>query len=221
MKTAIICCENLKYELIKTLKKSGSSIPVIWISSDYHINSDRLREKLQQEIDQLQDFEKILLGFGCCGNSVIGLTATTADLVIPKAHDCIEILLSRRNKKFKRRASTYFLSKGWLQSDKGIIQEHKRLVERYGEVKAKNILKIMLNQYYSLMFIDSGVSDKAELDRLLKTSEQFAAAANLELMVEKGGYWLLKALVQGLFEKDFIIIKKGETVPMTAFMSSG
>lgn len=220
MKTVVICCETLKNELNTIFQQKGISLPVIWISSDYHNNPAILRKKLQSEIDGLDGYDRIFLGFGCCGNSTIGLTATTAEMIIPKANDCIDILLSRKDKKLERKIGTYFLSKGWLQSaTKGIINEHQQLIERYGEEKAQLLLKTMLNQYYFLMFIDSGVSDGDELNHLLEISEKFASAANLELVVEKGLFWLLQALVEGPWEEDFIVIKKGETVPMTAFMT--
>ncbi len=77
------------------MEKTGVSYPVIWISSDYHNNPEKLKVKLQSEIDQVQDADKILLGYGCCGNAIVDLKATTADLLFFKADDCIEILLTR------------------------------------------------------------------------------------------------------------------------------
>jgi len=216
--TVIICCETLQNELNKVLETTGRSIPAIWISSDYHVNPDKLRERLQWEIDRLHGYERILLGFGRCGNAVIGLRATTADLIIPRADDCIDILLSRKDVRLKRKYSTYFLSKGWLQNAKGIINQHMQLVERYGQSKAGKLMKVMLNQYHFLMFIDTGVAERDELNHLLETSERFALGTDLELVVEKGDFWLLEALVQGLLEKEFIVIRKGEKVPMSVFL---
>ncbi len=217
-KTVIICCETLQNELNKVFEITGRAIPAIWISADYHVNPNKLRERLQWEIDRLHGYERILLGFGRCGNAVIGLRATTADLIIPRADDCIDILLSRKDVRLKRKYNTYFLSKGWLQSTKGIINQHAQLVERYGQSRAGKLMKDMLNRYNFLMFIDTGVVERDELNRLLEASERFASDTDLELVVEKGEFWLLEALVQGLLEKEFIVVRKGEKVLISAVL---
>ncbi|HHV65586.1 MAG TPA: DUF1638 domain-containing protein [Peptococcaceae bacterium] len=217
MKKAIICCEVLKDELSKILKEKGLSYPVVWVPSEYHNNPEQLRTKLQLEIDSLNGYEAILLGYGCCGNATAGLIASTAQLIIPRTEDCIEILLSAGDKKFVRRSRTYFLSKGWLKSPKGITAELDRLQRRYGEQRAKRIIKAMLKEYRFLLYIDSAVSGEEELKELLKRSEEFAVAAGLEFIVEEGNCSLLKKLVCGSESRDFVIVPKGGKVDLSDF----
>ncbi|MGI6449161.1 MAG: DUF1638 domain-containing protein [Desulfitobacteriia bacterium] len=222
-KNIILCCEILKNELNKALRQAGLSIPVIYISSDYHINPAKLRAKLQSTIDSLTGYDRILMGYGCCGQALVGLKATTAALVIPKVDDCIEIILSKTGEKFERRKATYFLSKGWLESTRGIFYEHDQMVKKYGEARAKRLLHAMLHQYKYLMFIDTGVSEEPEeqdLKNLLATSEKFASMAGLELICEKGEIWLLEKLVREIVDEKFLVVSKGQAVQATDFYPS-
>jgi hypothetical protein len=222
-KNIILCCEILKNELNKALSQAELSIPVTFISSNYHISPDKLRAKLQSTIDSLTGYDRILMGYGCCGQALVGLKATTAALVIPKVDDCIEIILSKTGEKFERRKATYFLSKGWLESTRGIFYEHERMVKKYGEARAKRLLHAMLRQYKYLMFIDTGVSEEPEkqgLKNLLATSEKFASMAGLELICEKGETWLLEKLVREIVDEKFLVVSKGQTVQAADFYPS-
>ena len=41
-------------------------------------------------------YDAILLGYGLCGNGLAGVTARHTRLVLPRAHDCIGILMGSR-----------------------------------------------------------------------------------------------------------------------------
>lgn len=217
MSTMIISCEMVKNELTAVLEKAGLTLPITWISSEYHNDPNKLREKLQQEIDAAPACEIILLAFGCCGNATVGLRATTANLVIPKAEDCIEILLRKRNQKFERKARTYFLSKGWLESPNNLMNEYVHALNKYGEYRTKRIFNAMLKEYRYLMLIDTGLSDSSELDAMLSETERIAATVNLEVITEKGDTWLLESLVSEHLGCDFLHISKGQIVQMADF----
>lgn len=219
MKTVIICCDVLKAEITSAMEKAGVNYPVIWISSEYHINPDQLRMKLQSEIDQLQDVERILLGYGCCGNAIIGLQATTADLLFFKADDCIEIMLTKPQEAFERPSATYFLSKGWLEGTKSIIKEKEYLIKRYGEERAHKVMKAMLNHYRYLLFIDSGVADEESLNLMTETSRQFAASLDLQLQVEKSDCWILEEFLTNPHHEKFHMVTKGNTITAEDFQN--
>jgi len=237
MKPVVICCEILKGELSALLEKTKTPCPVVWISAEYHSNPGNLRNKLQLEIDLLTDADRIFLGFGCCGNAVAGLKATTADLIIPRADDCIEIMLSSTEQSdalpsgaslcVERPKNTYFLSKGWLESAKGLLAEYDRMIKRYGPDRARRLFNKMLYEYRFLMFLNTGVA-KAELEVLLEKSRQLASVADLELIVQKAACGLLEKMVkhlngaeEELRETGFLIVKKGETVSPAAFLKEG
>ena len=96
----VIACETLRYELKAAMNETGKSPDIIWIDSEYHNDPDRLRAILQQKIDSIKDTKIILLAYGCCGNALVGIKATTANLIIPKTDDCISMVLSKQGEKF-------------------------------------------------------------------------------------------------------------------------
>ncbi|UWG97687.1 DUF1638 domain-containing protein [Dehalobacter sp. DCM] len=219
MSTMIISCEMLKGELSAALGKAKLTLPVIWVPTEYHNDPNKLREKLQHEVDNAPPCENILLVYGSCGLATVGLKATTADLFIPKVEDCIEIMLSKENQKFVRKARTYFLSKGWLESSNNILHEHERALEKYGEVRTKRIFKAMLKEYNYLMFIDTGISDSRELCSHTAMTDKIASTFDLEVIMEKNDMWLLDELITKHNSNHFIYIPKGQEITMDHFSS--
>lgn len=212
MRYLIIACETLKDELNLAIEQTNCNYPVVWVDSEYHMDPNLLRTKLQEEINKVKDTENILLAYGCCGNAVIGLKASTADLIFPKTDDCISMVLCRPNQKFERKKATYFLTKGWIESSKGIMKEYMNALKRYGEKRTKRIFQIMLKHYKHLMLIDTGAYN---VNEYVEKASQIANITNLELFVEKGGIWLIKKLLTGPYDDDFCHIKKGDTVDIS------
>lgn len=123
-KVALIGCNVFREELdaYADLLRKFDSIDVLEMG--LHDYPDTLRERLQEKIDVLEQddsIEYIVLAYGVCGGGTIGLQTRKACLVLPKAHDCISILLgnSRRHEALqKEKPSTYFYSPGWVREKK-------------------------------------------------------------------------------------------------------
>lgn len=212
MKNIIIACQTLNDELNLAINETHCKYPVIWVDSEYHVAPNHLRSKLQQEIDKLRNIDNILLAYGFCGNAVIGLTASTANLIFPKTDDCISMVLSKPGEGFQRMKATYFLTKGWIESSKSLIMEYLNALKRYGEKKTKRIYQLMLKHYNQLMIIDTGAYS---VEDYLDEAREIAKIADLDLIIEKGSIWWLKKLLTGPHDKDFCIIKKGQKVNIT------
>jgi len=209
MRNVIIACQTLYDELNLAVNETHCEYPVVWVSSEYHSDPNRLRSKLQQEIDAQNGFDNILFAYGFCGNAVIGLKASTANLIFPKTDDCISMLLSKPEEKYERMKETYFLTKGWIENSKSLLNEYLNAVNRYGEKRTKRIFQIMLKHYNKLMLIDTGAYNVADY---WDKAKKIAGIADLELFTGKGNLWLLKKLLTGPYDDDFIIIDKGQTV---------
>jgi len=210
----IIACETIKDELTAAINKTGCELPVIWIDSMYHMEPGLLRKKLQEEIDAVKDAENILLAFGSCGNAMIGVKATTANLIIPKTDDCISMVLCKQGEKFERAKQTYFLTKGWIESTRSLTSEFQRAAERYGREKAERIFRFMLHSYKYLMLIDTQSYD---VEKYKGKAEQIAQLTNMELIIEKGSTWFLEKLLTGPYDSDFCIVPKGQEVKIHHF----
>jgi hypothetical protein len=209
VKKVVIACEMLRDELTKAMSLLGSDMPIVWIDTKYHNKPSDLHAKLQEEVDKLKDMDEILFTFGTCGNAILHIQATTADLVIPITEDCISMLLSKPNEKFKRMKNTYFLTKAWMNTSDSLVSDFNRAVERYGKERTDRLFKKMLQNYDKLMLIDTGTYDVQEYS--LK-AEDFARLANLSLFVENGSIWMLEKLISGPYDDDFCLVPKGESV---------
>lgn len=214
MNYAVIACRTLQDELVLAINETGCEYPVIWVDSEYHIDPNKLREKLQQEIDSLKGIDSILFAYGSCGNGLVDLTASTADLIIPKTDDCISMVLSEPGKIFAREKDTYFLTKGWMESSKGLLNEYWQTLKRYGEKRTKRIFELMLGHYQNLMLIDTKAYN---LEEWIYQAQELAEKTNLELVTAKGSIWFLKQLLTGPYDENFCIIKQGQTVNLGHF----
>jgi hypothetical protein len=81
---SLIYCGMIKPE-IEAAKKGtidGEALP-----DQLHLRPDSLREQLQKSIDQKTGYDFIVLCFGLCGMSAVGLHSEESRLVIPKVDD--------------------------------------------------------------------------------------------------------------------------------------
>ncbi|MCC5843844.1 MAG: DUF1638 domain-containing protein [Verrucomicrobia bacterium] len=95
--------------------------PVRWLEMGLHDRPDELRRRLQAEVDALDaepGDDPVLLLYGLCGGGLDGITARRRPLILPRAHDCIALLLGsneRHQQIQKACAGTYFYSRGWIR----------------------------------------------------------------------------------------------------------
>ena len=79
-----------------------------------------MRPHLQERIDAADPlgFDAILLGYALCGRGTEGLRAGRTQLVLPRAHDCIGVLMGSRHRHkayFENHPGVYYRSPGWVE----------------------------------------------------------------------------------------------------------
>ena len=171
----VIACATVIEEMLPFLP---ADVPHEVLDFGLHINPAELKKVLQEKIDEASPkADVLLLGYGLCSMAVVGLKATTATLVIPRTDDCIAIFLgscSAYKAQAKKEPGTYYLTKGWIEVGTTPFEEHKLLIEKFGEAKAERMTKLMLKNYKRLAFINTG---QYEIDRYRtyaqKTAEKF------------------------------------------------
>ncbi|MDR0598302.1 MAG: DUF1638 domain-containing protein, partial [Treponema sp.] len=89
----IVACKTLAPELELAMQRRGVDIPVTFTESGKHAWPDKLRECIQESIDSVPEGKTILLVFGFCGNSMVGVQSRSHTLVMPRVADCIPIFL--------------------------------------------------------------------------------------------------------------------------------
>ena len=214
----VIACGTVIEEMSPFLPEDVSSET---LDFGLHLRPSELKKSLQEKIDQSsQHADVLLLGYGLCSMAVVGLRATTAHLVIPRVDDCIAIFLGSckaYKEQSQKEPGTYYLTKGWIEVGDTPFQEYQRLAEKYGEARAMRMIQLMLKNYRRLGFINTG---QYEIDRYRdyarKTAEQF----NLRFEEIDGSPELVRKLVFGPWDEEFLVVEPGRTIQYTDFVNS-
>jgi Protein of unknown function (DUF1638). len=157
-------------------------IDIDFIEKGLHdIGAEKMSAQLQREIDKIDTsrYDAILMCYGLCNNGVVGLSANIP-LVIPRAHDCITLLLGSKEKYkayFDANPGTFFKSSGWIErgsgigggdenvmSQLGLGKTYADYVELYGEENADFIMEMLGNwteNYTKATYIDTGLGNIA------------------------------------------------------------
>ena len=211
MNTLIIACRTISDELNLAVKETGCDYPILWIESGLHINPDALRIRLQEEMEHLSNIEQVLMAFGYCGNSLLGLIPPTYRMIFPRVDDCITLMLGscQKRKEISDEMGTYFLTKGWLDYEKNIWVEYQDTIKRMGKSKADRVYNLLLKHYKRLAVIDTGAY---KMEDFLSRSQNVAKDLKLEHQTVPGTLRYLKKLLTGPWDEEFITIQPGETV---------
>lgn len=158
----VLACRVFQHLIEKYLPQNGHSGQVIFLDYGLHMVPNRLRETVQQQLDQLEAPSLVILGYGLCGNGLRDIQAGKHTLVIPRTDDCIAILLGSYQaylQVFTEQPGTYYLTKGWLESGSNPLNEYEKLVEKYGETQAEMLMDMQYRNYKRLVFVAHNLED--------------------------------------------------------------
>ncbi len=186
-----------------------------------HLIPNNLKQSLQEAIDAAsQDYDTLILGYGLCSMAVVGLQTRGSTLVIPKVDDCIAIFLGSGeaySEQAQKEPGTYYLTKGWIEVSDTLLDEYQRILEKYGEERADFIMGEMLKHYTRLVYIDTGHQDQAHYRaQAQKTAAQF----NLRYEEITGSNALIKKMMFGPWDEDFVVAPPGHTVHYLDFKNA-
>ncbi len=187
-----------------------------------HTNPKSLKRALQNAIDSsAPDIETILLGYGLCSQAVVGLRSGSRTLIIPRVDDCIAIFLGSAveyEKQYRSVPGTYYLTKGWIEFGDTPFSEYDILVKRYGEQIAQRIINQILKNYTRLAFISTGNN---ELEHYRERARNMAERFGLCYEEIQGSDVIIKTMLYGSWNDEFIIIPPGKTVSFFDFRKNG
>jgi len=215
MQTVILACNTIRGELEKAAATTNCAHRFVWVESGLHTVTDKLRGRLQEELDRLDGVRQVILAFGLCGNAVVGLKSGNHELIIPKVDDCITLLLGSKDNRQSciRQGGVYFLTKGWMEGELNIWKQYQSTVARFGLERTDRIYKKMLAHYKFLGLIDTGAYDLAEV---IPQAREISTTLKLELITLKGTDQYLKRLLLGPWNHDkFLRIPPSTTIELT------
>lgn len=164
-KGKIIACEVFKEEILRGLKIPSENC--IFLPQELHRTPELLKNELQKQIDLLDqqgDLDCIYLGYGLCGNGVVGVKSSRSEIVIPNSMDCISILMGIQyssNCKVDRTTS-YFFSSGWIAFGSDAWKEYQRCLELFDHETSYWCTKEMIKYYETLILINNGMDSYQE-----------------------------------------------------------
>ena len=234
MKLKCIACEALARILYHNAATTPHIVDIDLFELGLHNEPADLQKILQQEVDKVdaEKYDAILLGYGLCGKATEGITARDIKIVVPRAHDCITLFLGSRErykKEFEENTGTYWYSADYIErtndpdgtlslgaTTMGSVQnQYDEFVEKYGEENAKYLMEVMggwEKHYQRAAYIAYDFYPSATAER--KAQED---AENSHWTYDRvaGNLVLLKKLLYGEWDEDFLILEPGESLHMS------
>lgn len=224
----VISCKVLEDLLGKRLP---AGVPAVWLDVQLHNSPKKLGAALQDEIDALAEPSFVIVGYGLCGNGLVGVKARQHTLVIPRTHDCVAIFLGSHQRyvqRFFASPNTYYLTKGWIDARDEPLSDYHDYVEEFDEETADYLFEMKYKNYRKICLV--GFSQQ-ELDDYRER-----AAAVVDFMNQRfggvvleetlGSTGLIETLVRTGAQPDdaddeFVVVKPGGEITQDLFMRSG
>lgn len=232
MKLRLISCEVLYREMCDAAARSPHLVDVEFLPKGWHdLGGRKMAALVQERIDGVPRgaYDAILLGYGLCGNGLDGIEARHTMLVLPRAHDCIALLMGGRAKYqhfFEENPGTFYRSTGWLERGKDLRQlthaatvmdaSLNELISKYGEDNGRYLYEELTryrNSYQRLVYIETGLEPD---DRFEEEARWEAAEKGWEFSKILGSLDLFRRLVNGQWGRgDFLVVQPGERIRAT------
>lgn len=219
LRLTVIACSMMKDELT-ALNSPG--VRFEFLETGLHRTPDKMPPAIQEKINQVDgSSDYVVLGYGLCGNGIVGVKAGKQPLVIPKAHDCISLLLGSREtyrREQKKAPGTIYLTKGWIDEGKPPLVAFEEYVQRLGKEKAEWGIRIEYEHYTRVVLVDTGAFDMAFYRNQARANAAFLGLAYSEI---KGSPAYFEKMVAGQWSEDeFVILPPGEQVNQSVVTSN-
>ena len=193
-----------------------------------HNEPDKLRRKLQLVVNEIEaespEVETIVVGYGLCSRGTEGVTTTRCKLVVPRAHDCITLLLGSKERYaeyVKLHPGTYWYSPGWNRHHIAPGKERydtlrAQYVERFGEEDADFLMEEeqhWFSTYDRATFVELKVLPSDDDQQFTQNCAKWLGW-NYDHQV--GDPQLVQNLLSGNWPDDqFLVLEPGQTLRMT------
>lgn len=221
----VIACKVFQ-DLLEHFLPADISDQLTFLDYGLHQFPRVLNQTVQEQIDGIREPSRILLGYGLCGNGLHGIQAGLHTLFIPRADDCIAILLGSYQsymKEFKENPGTYYLTKGWLESGSDPLKEYHQAVEKYGAEDGAWVMDQQYANYKRLVFVaHTQEALDAYRPRALEVAE-FCERWGMKYEEVLGSEAYIRGLVKAVStlsesDEEFLVIPPGGHIDQSQFL---
>ena len=238
-KFKFIGCEIVYREACLLAARSPFQVDVEFLRKGLHdLETHEMAAKVQATIDAVDPasgYEAILLGYARCNDGLVGITARSIPLVIPRAHDCITFFFGSRSAYkgyFDANPGTYYMTTGWSERNAygdgkyaqpaygktgvmgklGLAESYEEMVRKYGKENADFIASTLgdwTKNYSKMLYLQMGTCDEQPH---IDAAKQRAAEQAWEFELREGSWSLLEKLFAGKWDDDFVIVPPGKKI---------
>jgi hypothetical protein len=115
----------------------------------------------------------------------------------------------------KEEKGTFFLAKGFIEVGDTPLDEYYRTVRRHGKEIADRVMKTMFAHYKRILFVNTGHN---EIGKYRDHAQRVAKQLNLRYEEMRGSRVLIKKMIHGPWDEEFIVAKPGETITLEQFL---
>jgi hypothetical protein len=234
MRLKAIICEVFTREMEDILRHCPHEVDLEIVTMGLHDLGASMTPRLQERIDaaDTSGYDAIVLGYALCGRGTEGLRAGRTPLVLPRAHDCIGVLIGSRQQHhayFESHPGVYYRSRGWIEfqkpeqrlqpawaSERAKLGERRTLEEliaQYGEDNGKYLFEQFTayrRRYSGLTYISTSPHGE---DASREKARDEARREGWFFEEVRGSRRLLEQLVNAQWSaEDFLMVPPGATV---------
>ena len=159
----LVACKVLASALERLLP-ADLAAEVRFLEYGLHRVPVKLTGALQEALDDIEQPSLVVIGYGLCGNGLKDIRAGRHTLLVPRADDCIAILLGSYRaymRQFAAEPGTYYLTKGWLESGSHPLKEYQEYLPKYGPEQTLWLLDQQYRNYSRIALVASTAEEMA------------------------------------------------------------